>query len=54
VPIDPLSRVSCQFAPTWVPLGRHWVANGKAMASQWQPHFYPKWQKMSFQLAITG
>jgi len=22
---DPLSRVSCQFAPIWVPLGCHWV-----------------------------
>jgi len=37
-----------------VPLGRHWVANGKAMAPQWQPILYPKWQKMGFQLAISG
>ena len=32
---DTRSRVLCHFAPTWVPLGRHWVANGKAMAPQW-------------------
>ena len=32
-PIDPVSRVLCQFAPTWVPLGRHWQPNGNPLAT---------------------
>ena len=51
---DPVSRVLCQFAPTWVPLGCHWVAIGNPMANRWQRTKSPQWQKMGFQLVITG
>ena len=36
------------------PLGAHWAASGAPVGPQWQPILDPKWQKLGFQLAITG
>ena len=36
-PIDPVSRVLCQFAPTRCPLGAHWVPTGCPLGAHWVP-----------------